>query len=516
MAVPPMPIYFLLTRFAFDASHIMNRLLFGSHIGRVLDISGFRPRVKPAHGRHAVQTDLTGWQSGSREKLPGAARSIRDRISVDHTLNRKTVSYQANKSVPGLRWMRYKEGFSAELAKRLLEQTDSRAVLDPFSGIGTTALVASGLGMKSVGIDVMPVGNTMALAVMSAANDVDAIQLSAAFSALQDHLKRGTGMEPLGHVNITRNAYPPDTEAALARARWFIGRVKDPNLRLILKFACMSVLERISYTIKDGQFLRWDGHSGRLVAGKLNKGKLPTLARALSDLAGIMLADVPHIRNAFGGPRPDIRTGSCLTTLRGLRAGSFDTVLTSPPYANRYDYTRIYALELAWLGYDQKGFCSLRQEMLSATVENRPKRSLLEAAYGKSTMPATSYGMAAGNKTLRQILGSLNAEREHLNNPHIVRLVENYFAEMALVISELGRLVRPEGDVFIVNDNVRYHGIDIPVDIILSEFAEESGFRCESIRTLRRGKGNSSQQMGRFGRRELRKCVYHWKRRRPA
>ena len=33
-----------------------------------------------------------------------------------------------------------------------------------------------------------------------------------------------------------------------------------------------------------------------------------------------------------------------------------------------------------------------------------------------------------------------------------------------------------------MNDNVRYHGVDIPVDIILSEFAEESGFRCESIR----------------------------------
>ena len=174
----------------------------------------------------------------------------------------------------------------------------------------------------------MPVGNTMALAVMSAANDVDAVQLSVAFSALHDHLKHGSGMEPIGHVNITRNAYPPDTEVAIAKARWFIGRLKDPNLRLILKFACMSVLERISYTIKDGQFLRLDGRSGKPVTGKLNKGDMPTLARALSDLAGIMLADVPHICNAFGGPRPDIRTGSSLTALRGFRAGSFDAVLT--------------------------------------------------------------------------------------------------------------------------------------------------------------------------------------------
>ena len=62
-----------------------------------------------------------------------------------------------------------------------------------------------------------------------------------------------------------------------------------------------------------------------------------------------------------------------------------------------------------------------------------------------------------------------------------------------------------------VNDNVRYHGEEIPVDLILSDFAEQCGFRCETIWTLRQGKGNSSQQMGRFGRQEIRKCLYHWR-----
>ena len=61
-----------------------------------------------------------------------------------------------------------------------------------------------------------------------------------------------------------------------------------------------------------------------------------------------------------------------------------------------------------------------------------------------------------------------------------------------------------------VNDNVRYHGEETLVDLILSDFAEQAGFRCEAIWTLPRGKGNSSQQMGRFGREEIRKCVYHW------
>jgi hypothetical protein len=58
-----------------------------------------------------------------------------------------------------------------------------------------------------------------------------------------------------------------------------------------------------------------------------------------------------------------------------------------------------------------------------------------------------------------------------------------------------------------VNDNVRYHGEEIPVDLILSDFVEQAGLVTNKIRVLPRGKGNSSQQMGKWGRMELRKCV---------
>ena len=34
------------------------------------------------------------------------------RMTVNPRLTRKTVSYQGNRLVPGLRWMKYKEGFS--------------------------------------------------------------------------------------------------------------------------------------------------------------------------------------------------------------------------------------------------------------------------------------------------------------------------------------------------------------------------------------------------------------------
>ena len=185
--------------------------------------------------------------------------------------------------------------------------------------------------------------------------------------------------------------------------------------------------------------------------------------------------------------------------------------MTSPPYANQYDYTRTYALELVYLGYDANRLKELRQDLLSATLENRSKRELLLREYGRAPLLEHAFRMTDNQTALQEALHILRQEAHNLSNRNVISLVENYFTEMALVVSELARLVTPGGSVFMVNDNVRYHGQEIPVDLILSDFAEQWGLRCEAIWTLNRGKGNSSQQMGRFGRQELRKCVYYWR-----
>ena len=62
-----------------------------------------------------------------------------------------------------------------------------------------------------------------------------------------------------------------------------------------------------------------------------------------------------------------------------------------------------------------------------------------------------------------------------------------------------------------VDDNVRYGGQEVPVDLILCDVACCLGFRVEAIWRLARGKGNSRQQMAAHGRHELRKGVYVWK-----
>jgi len=61
------------------------------------------------------------------------------------------------------------------------------------------------------------------------------------------------------------------------------------------------------------------------------------------------------------------------------------------------------------------------------------------------------------------------------------------------------------------NDNARYNGLAISIVLILSSMATSVNLlETPKIWVLPRGKGNSSQQMKRHGRAELRKCIYIW------
>jgi len=116
---------------------------------------------------------------------------------------------------------------------------------------------------------------------------------------------------------------------------------------------------------------------------------------------------------------------------------------------------------------------------------------------------------------LQAILSYLEGQRDagNLNNNGIPRMVRGYFYEMACMVAEAARVLKRDAPLFMVNDNVRYAGASISVDLILSAFAEQLGFSVEAILMLPNGKGNSSQQMGEHGREPLRKCVYVWRKR---
>ena len=448
--------------------------------------------------------------------------NFKSQFSVSPFLSRKIVSFQGNKDKPAYNWYKYKEAFSASLVEYFLSTYAgqiSGKVLDPFAGIGTTLFAASSQGISADGIELLPIGQEIIHARLLSEREItpdDIAKLEHWIVSLP--WKESSERVPFSTIRITENAYPQETVAAIERYRGALQQ-ENSKIQMILRLALLCVLESISYTRKDGQYLRWDARSGKRRPGTkaFNKGKILTFDAAITAKLKEILSDIREVETPLT-LFPDKRTvkdiklfkGSCLEVLPTLEAATYGAVMTSPPYCNRYDYTRTYALELAMLGLTQAEVSNLRQEMLSCTVENRGKDLL-------KICPQWAPFIEVANQ--QKLLQTINAYLEHektsgnLNNTGIPRMVRGYFSEMACIIGECARVLKPNAHLFMVNDNVRYAGVSISVDTILSDIAQTLGFAVEKILVVPGKKGNSSQQMGTYGRTPLRKCVYFWRKR---
>lgn len=441
---------------------------------------------------------------------------FQSKFVIQPSLSRLLVSFQANKTRPVYRWYKFKEAFSASLVEYLFHKYGITAgrILDPFAGSGTGLFAASAMGINADGIELLPIGRE----IITAKQILDAEFTPEDFERLRQwsELKvweRSEQSTPLPELRITQGAYPDKTKEAIEK---YLGACQQENSRVqaVLCFALLCVLESISFTRKDGQYLRWDYRSGRTHGKKIfDKGKIVSFAEAICEKIDEILVDVSPAHQASLFPveklQGEIRlyNDSCLRILPQLPDDAYDAIMTSPPYCNRYDYTRTYALELALLGTDEQELVRLRQEMLSCTVENRAKDLL-----SLNSRWTTALAAADEQELLQAILKYLEDQKAQgaLNNNGIPRMVRGYFYEMACVIAECARVLKPNARLFMVNDNVRFAGASISVDMILSDIAEKLGFSVENILVLPNGKGNSSQQMGEHGRRALRKCVYVW------
>ena len=458
-----------------------------------------------------------------------------DILEVAPHLNRQLVSAQANKNEPIYRWFKYKEGFSSSLVKYFLEEYSSTpgTLLDPFAGAGTTLFAGQTLGWKTCGIELLPVGSF----VMHTRDQIQSVDIKELENISRTMWKKIHAIKKPGlhinHISITKDAFPEETEALLNKYLTYCSKIKTEALKALLQFVAFSVLEEISFTRKDGQYLRWDYRSKRKLSGKaFDKGTIKPFQEAVDKKLSQIIEDLKPSAEQFLFPEPelgpeaplkdtapvDIITGSCLDELPKLKDESVDFIITSPPYCNRYDYTRTYALELVFLGYESDQVRNLRQTLLSCTVENKEKIEYLREAYALSGRSdafekvLSVYNGTAAMTEVNAVLDELN-QLGKMNNSNIPRMVKNYFLELCFTIYEMARVTKSGGYCVMVNDNVRYGGQEIPVDLILSEFAERFNYKINKIFVLPRGKGNSSQQMGKHGRTEVRKCVYLWQKR---
>jgi len=394
-----------------------------------------------------------------------------------------------NKSLPLLRLFRYKEAFSLSFVQQIINElklSSSDLVLDPFCGMGTT-LLASGLhNISSIGIDSSPlavfISNTLPLLLT-----IEPSHLRETYQQLISRLEKQPLAPIAEDVPIIKIAFPPDILTTLHKLKSGIDNLDTP-IRDVMTLLFLSILEGCSYTSKDGQFLRLNRRKNIVEPIKLLENKI---YEAEKDL---YLVEQLGWRRKWRAPiimQCDARQMS-----QYLLHISPTAIITSPPYANRYDYTRSYTLELCF-GFvrNYEELKALRSDML---------RSHIEARVNPDEYP--SHYIA------QEIIKSLEQRRSNLNNPRIPLMLKGYFVDMELVIKEFARILAPKSWAVMVVGNVRYDGETIPVDTILCDIAESVGFDVKAI-WIARYKGNSSQQMKKYGRLPVRESVLIWRKR---
>jgi site-specific DNA-methyltransferase (cytosine-N4-specific) len=419
---------------------------------------------------------------GEQSARMSLEKKLIDITVVSDKFNRQSVSYQLSKNDSLHRWMKYKEGFSADLVKKLLKEFDIKqgdTILDPFVGSGTTSLVCKMQGINSIGFDILPMSEISIKAKQSVL-DYDLAEIKQIISETESMSMPENYSSQTPYITITDGAYPENTEKEIAFFTEWNDESKYSKIAKNLVTLCiLNSLEKVSYTAKDGQFLRWDYRSKKMLDSaeyrkkngksplviRLDKGNLPTLKQSLLEELNSVYIDISSIRKnaTLNASKLNFIEGNALYELPKLDNDLLNGVITSPPYCNRYDYTRTYALELAYLGITDEKIKKLRQELLSCTVENKPKIDYIREHYialGKEKDFNQIMKIVENNKTLAEINNSLNERSKNgdINNKGVLRMVSGYFLELTFIYSELYRICKKGAKVAFVNDNVRYGG----------------------------------------------------------
>lgn len=401
--------------------------------------------------------------------MSAAAGSLRPTRVTDGAVPATWLTPREARAEPVHRWFVFPHSYSPALVRHLLERlgvAEGATVLDPFCGAGTTLLEASSAGMKAVGLDLLPLAVLVARAKLSrpapfalrdAAVSAVAAARSAKASAAESELLR-RALDPRAYGSL---------EASLATAS------SDPAGRCV-RVAVAAALRSLASLVADGGWLR-----SRTPAAPASRA---------SEILGRHLGEMQDDVDALAGRRPGRVLEGDARALP-LRDGSVQAVITSPPYPNRHDYTRVFGVELDLLfGFGPK-VKRLRYRAMRSHPEAQPPDQSREGYREPSE--------------LSRVVGDVAAEH---SDPRIARMLRGYFEDSFAVLAELHRVLSSGGRAALVVGNAAYCGHPIPVDLHLAEIAEVAGLRVDAIETLRL-RGNSAQQMAQHGRRPSRESA---------
>jgi DNA modification methylase len=136
----------------------------------------------------------------------------------------------------------------------------------------------------------------------------------------------------------------------------------------------------------------------------------------------------------------------------GLPDGWADLVITSPPYANNYDYADATRLEMTFWG-EINGWGDLQAAVRQHLVRSCTQHVAPYAGRTRDVLKDNLLRPVAG--PLGEVCAKLEAEKDHHGGKKPYHaMIAHYFLDLAQVWKALRRVVKPGGRVcFVVGDS---------------------------------------------------------------
>ena len=311
--------------------------------------------------------------------------------------------------------------------------------------------------MNSLGFEVNPFAAFITKVKTSDYSSEDMEKLTAALQALRL-------IDPCEEQKYPTNDYicrifEPEMLVTQLNIKEYIFNIQDNKVRDLLRFAWLCTLEDCSLYRKAGNGLKVKRKPPVYDTGK-------AFDFAISKIEQKVQAMIEDFSVESNGPTPKVFEDSVTSMERVVANESVDLVLFSPPYANCFDYTKIYYLEL-WFG----GF-------IDSTEEQKEIRMKSLRSHCHATWPEryTNFYLPELNDEILPLL-----RKQKLWTDRIPDMLNGYFADMEEALRQIYGSLKDGGHCSIVVSNSAYAGIIIPTDVFLAMIGEKIGFSVESI-----------------------------------
>ena len=391
----------------------------------------------------------------------------------DESLN--TTTFQDNMKLPLHRWYRYTAGFSGAWVGYMLERGKREGrhrVLDPFAGSGTVMVESMLHGVDSIGIESNPYVYNIACAKLQWA-DFDVESLTA---ACLNVLKRAKHMEVgrTEYPELIYRCFPSATLSKLDALKLSCLEIEDVKLRNFVWFVITSIL-RSSSPVGTAQW--------QYIQPNKTKAKVTDPFVAYQAKVEEVSADMYNLRGVFGECSESKIVREDARNISSVPNKWADMVITSPPYANNYDYADAMRLEMLFWG-DVCGWKDLQEKVSVNLVRACTQHvSLLKdnaVDYLESDL------LLPIKDEIYETYSMMKEEREgHGGKKNYHLMIAAYFYDMAKVFRSLARVTSDNCEMcFVIGDSAPY-GIYVPVDEWLGRLAQAAGFNDYSFEKLR-------------------------------